>query len=563
MQTDAVLALLPLSYTQEQYDQIVHLLGFDQPLIIQYLRYISDLFTGKWGSSTYGQPVLGLISERFPRMIDLLLLPTILGLGLGILFRVISIKFRKKWIDHLIQAPTAIGIATPIFSFGMVLQILFAFRWELLPVMGYKTAGLGDPPAITNFRILDCIIAGEWVLLMDYILHLVLPVLALSIVIIALITIQVRSNIKKDPREASIISNTMMTGITFGLILTFYVLIEFTFNFDGISQLFISAMVRNDIIMLRAALFTIVVFFVVITFISNIIFSILKSLTVHQQNSPEITSSPKQKDKNDQIKIYKIDSKRDLRKYLRYIYKSPFTLLGLIVVVGIIIVSLFPELISGYSLAEANGIYPGAYTPPSPGHLLGQTRNGRDVFARILFGTRGALIFGFGAALIGIIGGIIFGLISSLHRYVSIAIEGILIIFYIIPVVFLLLLITSILDRAFIFLMFTLGMLLIPIFTRIITNVPLNKRNILTSLKKLLIYIPLIIGIVIIIYEAIGFVISLENDLIQLGNDVSQARVHMYDAFHAAYWPGLFIFFLGIGFVLLHMGLKNTFSKGY
>jgi len=72
-------------------------------------------------------------------------------------------------------------------------------------------------------------------------------------------------------------------------------------------------------------------------------------------------------------------------------------------------------------------------------------------------------------------------------------------------------------------------------------------------------YIPLELALVILIYESIGFLGFSDPRYFGLGRDVDLARAHIIDAFHALFWPGLYIFFLVVGFVSLHVGLKNTF----
>ncbi|MFX1345746.1 MAG: ABC transporter permease [Promethearchaeota archaeon] len=260
---DPVLGYLPLSYTQEQYDATEHMLGFDRPMIVQYFRFLSNLFSGKWGISSSinrGESVIDLLSERIPRNTTLLL-PPILGLVIGITLGKIAFKFRKKWIDKLIQAFFIIGISIPIFFFGLILQYHFAYRWDLLPALGFQG-----------------------------IEYYILPGIALSVLIIALITMQMRSNLETESHEKTVISNTITTAMPFGLIIAFYFIIEIVFNQHGLSELFIRAILDNDFYVIKAILFLIIILFIIITFISNIIFSILKSTSFSTKKSYYIYS---------------------------------------------------------------------------------------------------------------------------------------------------------------------------------------------------------------------------------------------------------------------------------
>jgi len=569
MPGDPVHSLLPHSYTHEQYIQMRHLLGFDQPMIVQYFRYLSDMFTGKWGysSSLYrGMPVGDLIGPRFLRMIEILLLPTILGLVIGIILAKISMISKRKWVGKVIQGYNVIFIAIPIFSLGMVFQY-FAYQGTLLPSMGYKTSTYPTPPLKTGFLILDALLDGKLWLANDIAKHFILPVLALIIIIIPLITMQTRSAMEKKQHEKSVISNTTITALTLGLIFTFYILIDLTFWLQGLSNPFLYALQELDFFLLRGIIFLIICLLVVITFISNVVFSVFKSLTFTRQDSIENNPTPPRKTDINQIeKNPGTESKRDLKKYLRYIYKSPFILIGLIVVIGIIIVASFPELISGYSLNETLDFYPNSvhptqnpYMPPSPENPLGTTTEGRDLFAVVLWGTQHALRIGLLAILIGILGGALFGFISSIHRHVNRAIEAILIITCIIPGTILILMTVSYFGHRFEHFIYPIGVLLIPIFTRIIANPPLEKRNIIISLKKLLIYIPLVLGFVILVYQTFSFLGFYDLRVVDLGYYISQAQAQIPTAPWAFLWPGAFIYFMVFGFIILHMGLKNTF----
>jgi len=574
---DPVMFLLPLNHTKEQYDAMAHLLGFDQPLAVQYFRFISDLFTGNWGPSSaisQGTPALNLIWERFPRTIEILLLPTILGLVSGIILGKISTKFRKRWINYIIQIFIFIGISAPIFFLGMVFQYTFAYQLDWLPLGGFKTMKYGDPTRITGFRILDALLTGKIYLAIDTLMHYILPGLALTIVIIPLITIQAHSNMEKETREKSVISNTMLTGITIGLILLFTLLVENIFTMNGTSSLLISAVNERDFFLLKGIIFTFTILLVWTILISNIIYSIFKSLSFIRQNAVEKNSPALHSNKLDQgEKNPGTNSKEDLRKYprciykyLRYVYKYLFLIIGLIVVVGIIILASFPQLISGVSFEGTIDFYPNPenptqlpYMPTSPEHPLGTTKEGRDLFAVVLWGTQEALLLGVGAVLIGIIGGLIFGFISSLHRIVNRAIEAIMIISCIIPAIILILSIIVIFGQRFEIFMSILGILSFPFFTRIIANVPLNKRNIIISLKKLLIYVPLGMAFVIMIYEPIAFLVIEGQRVVNLGFYINETRAQIFAAPWAIFWPGVFIFLIVGGFILLHMGLKNAF----
>ncbi|MFX1317091.1 MAG: ABC transporter permease [Promethearchaeota archaeon] len=282
---DPVEKLLPLNYTTEQYNRLYHQLGYDQPLIVQFFRYIKDLFTKNWGRSysiEIGKDVLTLMKERFPRMIELLILPIIVGLGVGILFGKIAIKYKDKWADKVIRMHAILGISVPVFWLGLLFQYIFAYQLDWLPAIGFKSIKDSYEP-ITGFIILDALIDGNIDLAIDAIRHYILPISVLTIAISSLITLKTRSALEGKKTEKSIISNSLIIGESFGLIIMFYILIEINFGMKGIGEMLMDAIQEKDIFVLSGILFALITTLVIVIFIANIIFSLYKYVTVESR----------------------------------------------------------------------------------------------------------------------------------------------------------------------------------------------------------------------------------------------------------------------------------------
>ena len=99
----------------------------------------------------------------------------------------------------------------------------------------------------------------------------------------------------------------------------------------------------------------------------------------------------------------------ELGHYLLGRLKSPFTIIGLLIVIFLIVVSIFPQILTPYSFNDALGVYPDAWAPPSLDHPLGQTKFGRDVLVRIIYGIADSLTFSTLTVLIGIASALIIG----------------------------------------------------------------------------------------------------------------------------------------------------------
>lgn len=141
-------------------------LGLDKSIPEQYLRWLSAALTGDLGYSyTSAQPVLTLILSRLPATIELMLtafvIATIIALPLG----VYSAIYKHSFLDYFGTTISFLGIAMPVFWFGLILQLVFAVWLGWLPSSGRETVGA------TNF----------W----DHVSHLILPAAVLSLRYIA------------------------------------------------------------------------------------------------------------------------------------------------------------------------------------------------------------------------------------------------------------------------------------------------------------------------------------------------------------------------------------------
>jgi len=483
---DPVLCYLPPVFSPAEYQAMVQYLGLDKPLFIQFLRYIMEFIGGNWGISCSimaGAPVNLVVQMTVPRTIELLILPLLIGINLGFIFGKIAKRTKRNWLKMGIRLLSAVGIAIPIFVFGMYLQYTLGYLAGAFPTIGYKNFAFPDPPLITGSRILDSMISGQLYLATDTILHYILPWLVLTVAITALMTRVFGSNLAEDGyKKKTILSNTAKTSAVFGVILTFLFLIDVTFNLYGSGSLFIMALTTVDFFVIRGFMFAFLILFAITIFVSNLSFTLIG--LVRDKIHP-----PKKDLKDTTEREPRISGKIELKNFLNKIIRSPVTIIGLILVIIPIIVSIFPELISGFTFEEANGLFMDAWASPSPLHPLGTSKFGRDVLAQVVYGTRNSLIFGFGAVLIGLIGGLIFGpLASKYKRVVHTLTMSVMLIFYILPGILLVMFLTTILERTFGLLMFTIGFLLIPSFTRIIANAEFRPIPIG---KKIISYVPL------------------------------------------------------------------------
>lgn len=457
---------------------------------------------------------------KVPSILQLCLLPVLVGVGLSILFGRVSSKVKGRWIDKLIQLFCILAISAPVFYIGMELQ------YNLFYLAGLYSS-------IGNY---------------------VLPQSILFIVIPALIIWQTHPYIINRTHKKSIISNTLITGISLGFILFVYTLLDITFGLNGFGDLLVDSINLGSY---TGVLFALIIIFFIVTLFSNLLFSGSRYIQSNYfKRKTEFKDEVNIEKENNKIRI-----SAKIKTYLLNRLISPYFYIGAVLVSIIIAIAISPNLITPYSLQEAVGIYPGAWSPPSPDHPLGQGVWGRDILALIMWGIQDLILFGFGAVLIGLIGGVILGyIVGKFNRWGYNVAIGSMILFYVLPIFVYVMVSMTIFGSSNLIIMLTIGVLLIPSFARGFLPVVSRKSNIERGVTSLISQIPLNFAISAMIYTAIGF-LGLSGLPYQLGNIISQGRPQLYMAPLASLRAGIVIFAIIFSFLLFHIGLKDYKPK--
>lgn len=236
----------------EELEAIRRNLGLDKPLHIQYLTFISKLFTGKLRSYAYKQSVISLILERLPATLELgffsLVLATMVSLPSGI---IAAVK-RNSFLDYIVTSTALLGVSTPVFWTALMLMLLLSVQFGLLPV-----SGRGE----TLF--------GWSILTPDGLRHIIIPMLALASVQMAMNTRLTRSSMletlsknyvttarSKGLKESVVVirhafRNALLpvmtnVGMMVGTLVAGAVLTETTTAWPGLGRLMVSSITRRD-----------------------------------------------------------------------------------------------------------------------------------------------------------------------------------------------------------------------------------------------------------------------------------------------------------------------------
>lgn len=268
------------------------------------------------------------------------------------------------------------------------------------------------------------------------------------------------------------------------------------------------------------------------------------------------------------------------RKFIRKL-KSTLTILGIIIVFSLVTLAVFPHWISPYPFEDAMGYFFNPFEAPSPKHLLGTTKLGRDVLARIIFGARSSLTVALPAISMNVIGGVFIGVIAAYYGgWIDSIIMRIADVFLAFPGLVLALVFVGIFGKKIEIIMFIYAFLGIPGYARLIRGNVLQAKelpyvqaakvagakswrimfkHILPNIiQPVIISVTFAIGGFILGLAGLAFLGFVEPAFIEWGNDISLARENLYDAPWAPLYPGLMILITVLGFMLVGDGLRDA-----
>jgi peptide/nickel transport system permease protein len=292
------IALLGERSTDAAEQQIEEELGLDQPLYVQYGRYLQNLLNGDLGTSTRTrQPITEELRLRFPATFELAIAAMLFAIVVGVPLGFIAAKRYQGLLDNSSLILSLIGISFPVFFLALLLKYIFSIQLGLLPTIGRIdiTRTLAHP---TNFYVLDAIIAGDMAALGDVLRHLILPAIALGTIPLAIIARITRAAVLDvtsedyvrtahakglDPRVVDrrhILKNAMLPVVTIiglqtGLLLTGAILTETIFAWPGVGSWMLEAIRFRDYAVLQGGILFFATLIVVVNLLVDISYAFL------------------------------------------------------------------------------------------------------------------------------------------------------------------------------------------------------------------------------------------------------------------------------------------------
>jgi peptide/nickel transport system permease protein len=267
---DPTLLLLPPDASAEEVARFRRAMGFDDPLYVQYLRFLRGAVHGDFGTSLrHDEPALALVWQRMPATLELTVVALGVALVLAIPAGIVSAVFRNTAIDYVSTVVALVGQAMPTFWLGIMLILIFSVGLQALP-----SSGRGS------------------------VYHLILPALTLGLFTTARIMRLTRSGMlevlgqdyvrtarakgvgermivwKHALRNAGIPVVTIV-GLELGTLLGGAVITETIFAWPGVGRLSVQAIYNRDYPVVQAAVFVLASIFVLVNLAVDLVYTYL------------------------------------------------------------------------------------------------------------------------------------------------------------------------------------------------------------------------------------------------------------------------------------------------
>ena len=283
---DPVNQIVSIDTPAAEREQVRRSLGLDDPVPIQFGRYLAQAAQGDFGVSyQFRQPVSDLLAERMPATLELAFCATVFAIVFGILMGVFSGLNRESFVAKLFQTISLVGISLPTFLIGILLIYLFAVTLGWLPSygrgdtvrLGWWTTGFLTKSGLTAL-ILPSITLGlfQMTLIMRIVRAEMLEVLRTDYIKFA----RARGLTTRAINFGHALKNTLVPVITIvclqlGSVIAFSIITETVFQWPGMGLLFVQAVQNVDIPIMAAYLMLVALIFVIINLSVDILYTVV------------------------------------------------------------------------------------------------------------------------------------------------------------------------------------------------------------------------------------------------------------------------------------------------
>jgi peptide/nickel transport system permease protein len=319
---DPCFALLGEKATAEQCAAFRERQGLNDPILVQFARYLGDVLRGNFGESLKdSRLVTDILLERLPMTLEVTIGAMLFSTTLGILLGLISAVWRNSAVDVTTMIGANIGVSMPVFWLGLMLAYIFALTLKdtpfWIPPSGRLTSGITIPPLAETYNLQDlsgplgalvtfasnwvtfnALITGNFKVLRDALWHLILPCVAVGTIPLSIIARMTRSALLevlgldyiRTARAKGLLEHTVILkhalrnamlpvitiiGLSFGSLLGGAVLTETVFALPGVGTQLVSAILSRDYAVVQAFTVVVALIFVFVNLVVDLSYSYL------------------------------------------------------------------------------------------------------------------------------------------------------------------------------------------------------------------------------------------------------------------------------------------------
>lgn len=270
--------------------------GLDDPLTVQYMRYVGNLVQGDMGRSIKTRrAVIEDLRAYLPATIELATAAILFGMVVGMTLGVLSALKRNQPLDHIVRVISLLGVSVPVFWLALLALYIFYAWLGVAAGPGRLDVGMAPPPHVTGFFTVDALLAGRWSVFSNALWHLALPALVLGSFTTGVITRVTRSAmldvlsqeymrtahakglaprvvIMQHALRNALIPIVTVIGFSYGNLLAGTVLTESIFAWPGIGQYAYRASTSLDFPAIMGVSLLIAMIFIIVNLIADVLY---------------------------------------------------------------------------------------------------------------------------------------------------------------------------------------------------------------------------------------------------------------------------------------------------
>ncbi len=284
--------------TKEALESMREHLGLNKPLHVQYWMFLERVVKFDLGETIWTrEKVSREIMDRFPATIELALAAMLISSFFGVILGIISATKQYSWFDYTSMLGSLIGVSMPVFWLGLVMMLLFSLTLGWFPMSGRLGVEV-DLPVVTNFYIIDAILARNWAALKDVLMHLALPAMALSTIPLAIVARMTRSSmlevlrqdyiktarakglsefkiVMKHALRNGLIPVVTVVGLQFGILMGGAILTETVFAWPGIGKWLYEGVVKRDYMVIQGGTLLVATTFIIVNLVVDLLYAVI------------------------------------------------------------------------------------------------------------------------------------------------------------------------------------------------------------------------------------------------------------------------------------------------